>query len=211
MKIYSAIYNDAAHLTQFGDFETVYQTEDLDCLNSILILHGGADISPSLYNEKVGKYTHAGPFLSKRDKIELDLAEEAISLGIPIFGICRGAQLLTAIAGGKLVQDVTNHACGKHKITTEDGTEIMATSAHHQMCNPDGTEHELLAWSTENRSTHYLNGDNQNTTMLVEPEVIFYPKLKALAVQAHPEWMDLRSNFVQYCLDLVDQKLIKGY
>jgi gamma-glutamyl-gamma-aminobutyrate hydrolase PuuD len=208
MKIYSAIYNDFAHLEIFGKPDVVYLPDELETTDSILILHGGADISPSLYGQERGKYTQADTNPSKRDKLEIALAERAIAMGIPIFGICRGAQLLTALAGGTLIQDVTGHTGGKHFITTKDGDSMIATSAHHQMCNPVNTDHELLAWSSKKQSTRYWDGNNQDVPMAVEPEVIFYPKLRALAIQAHPEWMDYRSDFVKYCINLTKTKLI---
>ena len=205
MRIYSALYNDYAHLEEFGIGVPVTHPEDMT-EKGILILHGGEDISPSLYGQKPSKYTFATAKPSKRDAIELALFNKAKMTGMPIFGICRGAQFLTAMAGGTLVQDVNGHT-SNHAIDTTDGERMFVTSAHHQMCNPSGTEHELLAWSTHNRSDWY-HGENGDVKMDCEPEVIYYPKIKALAVQPHPEWMSVTTDFVQYLLKLVKERLL---
>jgi gamma-glutamyl-gamma-aminobutyrate hydrolase PuuD len=95
-----------------------------------------------------------------------------------------------------------------HTITTIDGEQMEVTSAHHQMCNPTGTNHELLAWSTTNRSKHYMGEFDKQIHMDCEPEVIYYPDMNALAVQPHPEWMSPDSEFVQYLYKLIEEKLL---
>jgi gamma-glutamyl-gamma-aminobutyrate hydrolase PuuD len=172
----------------------------------ILVLHGGEDIATSIYKQYPGSYTY-NHLPSNRDKREIALVNKAMSLDIPIVGICRGAQLLTALAGGTLIQDVTGHGMN-HTITTIDGEQMEVTSAHHQMCNPTGTNHELLAWSTTNRSKHYMGEFDKQVHMDCEPEVIYYPDMDALAVQPHPEWMSPDSEFVQYLYKLIEEKLL---
>ena len=49
---------------------------------------------------------------------------------------------------------------------------------------------------------------NEHIFMDVEPEVVMFPKIKALAVQGHPEWMDSKHPFVKYNLDLIKEKLL---
>lgn len=208
LTVYSGLYQDFAHLDSLGKGKVIFNPDDMTETNSILILHGGADISPSLYNKKAAPWTHADDYPSPRDKAEVALAQRAIALNIPIFGICRGAQLLTALAGGTLVQHVNGHAGGKHTITTKDNQLLTTTSAHHQMCNPFNIEHDLLAWSTLQRSDCYFGEEGQEEIQMpVEPEVIHYPQIRGLAIQGHPEWMSETSQFVQYCLSLTNKLL----
>jgi GMP synthase-like glutamine amidotransferase len=210
--IYSALYPAYAHLEQLPDVTkcgVVYLPEHLQEEDSILILHGGSDISPKLYNEKPNKFTWAEEDLSTRDQKEVNLVSRAIAMKIPIFGICRGAQFLCAHAGGKLYQHVTGHQGGKHKITTNKGAVFVTTSAHHQMMNPAGTEHQMIAWSTNCLSREYLGEEEYNhTPPEVEPEIVFFPGIKGLAVQGHPEWMSKKSSFVEYVLYLISRKLM---
>lgn len=152
---------------------------------------GGADIHPSLYGcRNVGSGVGHSP--SDRDQIERLVFTEAVMQGIPIFGICRGAQLLCALSGGKLVQDVTGHG-GDHTLTTAGGAAIPITSTHHQMMYPWDVKHELIAW-TGNRSKHYTHDIPDYVQHGKDPEVVFFPDTGAFAVQGHPEWMD------PYCL-----------
>lgn len=208
MRIYSALYQDGAHLNRFGSVEVVESPDELQ-EPGILILHGGEDISPSLYNHGLSHLTRASSTPSYRDTIEVNLAKQAIKLGIPIFGICRGAQLACALAGGSLVQHVDNHASGIHLIKTQDKKDLHTSSCHHQMMNPWTVEHDLIAWSAPNRSNRYIVEGEEDIKMEIEPEIVFFPKIKALAIQGHPEWMQEKTPFVQYCLKLVEDKLLK--
>ena len=208
MKIYTALYSDDAHLGKYGEVETVYHPTQLTNKNSILILHGGADISPSIYGHKPSRMTQADEQLSARDLSEVLIAERAIELGIPIFGICRGAQLACALAGGTLIQHVEGHVSNSHGVITTDNRTLTTSTCHHQMMNPWNVEHELLAWSAPALSNVYVVEHEELVDMPKEPEVVFFPKIKALAVQGHPEWMPKSSAFVQYCLSLIEEKLL---
>lgn len=208
-KVYSALYESDAHLSsRFGELEVLHHPVEMVDTNSILILHGGADISPSLYGQKPGKFTGADEELSPRDLSEVLLAKRAIELGIPIFGICRGAQLACSLAGGTLVQHTTGHGGGSHEIVTNDGKLYESTTCHHQMMNPWQVPHELLAWAAPSLSKFYLEEQEKQVKMSLEPEVVFFPQIKCVAVQGHPEWMATASPFVQYCLNLIEEKLL---
>ena len=116
-RLVSAIYRGFGpfgNLRNVSDFDVVEHPTELGT-DDILLLHGGADISPSLYNHPVHEYTGAGDQPSRRDRTEWALVEQAVKLGVPIIGICRGMQLLCAFAGGSLIQDVDNHS-GNHKV-----------------------------------------------------------------------------------------------
>lgn len=158
----------------------------------ILIIHGGQDISPSLYNKKVSKLTYAGEKPSRRDQQEWALMQAAKEKGIPIFGICRGAQLMCAMAGGYLVQDVEGHGGNNHQVETNDGVIMNVNSIHHQMQVPFEVDHTLLAWSKKPLSKHYI-GEDEPIAMPCEPEAVFYPGL-GLAIQWHPEGMAAESQ-----------------
>ncbi|KDE38951.1 Glutamine amidotransferase, class I [Nitrincola lacisaponensis] len=68
-----------------------------------VVVTGGHDIDPVLYAaepEVVPKYDTA------RDTLESAVIDHALNRGIPLLGICRGAQLLNACLGGSLHQDI---------------------------------------------------------------------------------------------------------
>ena len=178
---------------------------------STLVIWGGEDISTAFYNEDGGHWTDADRRLTRRDKVEADACEAAIKAGIPIIGVCRGAQLLCALAGGKLVQHVDGHNRGDHEVTTDDGRTIITTSLHHQMMWPyNGVEHKLIAWSREPKArTYAFNREKvKHVIQHPEPEIIWFPKIKGLAIQGHPEFMADDDEFVQYCMELVKQYIL---
>ncbi|HBK5982542.1 TPA: type 1 glutamine amidotransferase, partial [Staphylococcus pseudintermedius] len=70
-----------------------------------LILTGGDDISPSLYHQD--PYEKLGRTLLTRDLFDFKLLEAAKRKGIPILGICRGAQIINVYHGGSLYQDLS--------------------------------------------------------------------------------------------------------
>lgn len=174
-----------------------------------LVIWGGADISPSIYNEPVGPRTGASAELSYRDKIETAAVGAAIKMGIPLIGVCRGAQLLCAMSGGKLVQDVQGHH-RDHPMKTNDGRSIVTTSIHHQMMYPflmDEDKYDLIAWTAPRPlSQTYVGVDvdlmRDFNGMVTEPEVLYFHNTNALCIQGHPEFDDPHSEFVQYCNQL---------
>jgi len=184
---------------------TVDTVKNVDCI----VIWGGEDISPSIYNAPVSRYTYASETLSHRDRVEVAVCKRAIELGIPIIGVCRGAQLLCALAGGSLVQHVTGHG-RTHNIVTVDGEVYSTSSVHHQMMFPFNVQHELIAWSEEKRSHNYIDGDNNEIPLMheestVEPEIVWFPTIKGLAVQGHPEFMNEDCEFVKYVNSLVKE------
>lgn len=197
--------------------QTFDLTDDIHKADA-LMLTGGADVSPALYGEPVGRQTYTAPH---REKYELEYSRIAIKRGIPIIGICRGAQLLCVLNGGKLVQDVTNHTSSHPIFTIHDGTEkgrkgidadipFIMTSLHHQMMRPEGTDHVLIAW-TPRRSKHYLNGQNKEIYergLDKEPEIVVFNKVKGLAIQGHPEMLPVNHPTVHYCNELVRDYLL---
>lgn len=70
-----------------------------------LILQGGADIHPAVYGED--EQPTLGPVDKVRDAFELELLHAFIAAKKPVFGICRGMQLINVAHGGTLYQDLT--------------------------------------------------------------------------------------------------------
>ncbi len=88
----------------------LYCTEDEALLRSWvdlcdgLMISGGPDVDPSYYGEE--RHEKCGPACPSRDRTESRLFEMFREAGKPILGICRGAQLVNALLGGTLYQDV---------------------------------------------------------------------------------------------------------
>lgn len=73
-----------------------------------LILSGGGDVHPRYFNQPLDGAEPESIDL-KRDELELRLACQALSADLPLFGICRGCQLLNVAAGGGMVQHLPGH------------------------------------------------------------------------------------------------------
>jgi putative glutamine amidotransferase len=83
----------------------------VDALDGLL-LQGGADMSPKSYGEAPLSPAWAGDEV--RDQYEIELFHEFVVQGKPVFGICRGHQVINVALGGKLYQDITTQCPDKH-------------------------------------------------------------------------------------------------
>lgn len=171
------------------------QVVDIPEKADVIVFMGGTDVNPALYNQPK-HYTTDNP------DVRRDTGEMGLFLQYPDkvkLGICRGSQFLTVCNGGKLVQDVTNHAVfGTHEINF-NGKPYEVTSTHHQMMFPfdlPEDSYEILGY-TDNRSKHYKDGNDNELKVPVDPEVVYYPKTRTLACQSHPEFQDVNHPFVK--------------
>ena len=77
-----------------------------------LLICGGPDVDPALYNEKPDPV--AGLKLNRAlDDLELRILKHALDQDMPVLAICRGMQLLNVAFGGKLIQDLPGHKSEK--------------------------------------------------------------------------------------------------
>jgi putative glutamine amidotransferase len=76
-----------------------------------LLLQGGEDMSPKSYGETPLNPKWAGDEL--RDQYEIELFHEFVTQGKPVFGICRGHQVINVALGGKLYQDIATQCPDK--------------------------------------------------------------------------------------------------
>ena len=86
--------------TQRGDVGYAHYAEWLDAL----VLHGGADVWPGSYGETPIDERWHGDRL--RDAYDQALVTAFTAVDKPIFGVCRGLQLLNVAFGGTLYQDI---------------------------------------------------------------------------------------------------------
>lgn len=211
----------APSYNQIYPFNSIYDksmnliSASLDDLKKcdVVILWGGADISPKLYNAEA--IQGSGPIHpTDRDLFEWELIKNASDFGIPIIGVCRGAQILCAYAGGRLVQHTNGHTGTSHDVVTYDNQKFHVSSDHHQMLYmPPGVEHELLAWMETNLSSVYLPKGSEDglylNGALKEPEVVFFDDLNALAIQCHPEWHQANDPFNNWIDEIILERFFE--
>lgn len=157
----------------------------------IVLFTGGIDdVSPQLY----GKTPHHETYNDfDADVRDIQVFREAVALGVPMVGVCRGAQFLHVMNGGELYQHVDGHS-GKHDIwLRKDRKTIQASSVHHQMCkyNP---RMEVLAdaiCSTYRWQDPYACNTppaNRQSMNDFDIEAFWYEDTACFGVQGHPEY-----------------------
>lgn len=193
--------------TNWMEAEIVKHMED----STIVLFTGGEDVCPVLYNKQPHSTTG---YNWRRDKEEVVEFNKARKLGLPIIGICRGAQFGAVMAGGLLVQDQSHNYI--HRIETSDGKIMLTNSTHHQRqwpFNLPDDEYELLAWAVDKDGGHQLSpysfgeSDTDDMSGQKEVEVCYYKKIQALCCQPHPEMLygqeEWGKEFVEYCQNLI--------
>ena len=118
----------------------------IEMLNRIdgLLLSGGADINPLFLHEQPVEALHnINPW---RDRQELLLVKLAANRQIPILGICRGIQTMTAALGGSLYQDIDTQMEGKHIKHSQDLDRAYAS--HTVTLEPDSILAKLFDTET---------------------------------------------------------------
>lgn len=173
----------------------------------VVCFTGGEDVDPQLYGERALTCTR---YNTARDTYEIDVFSNALQLDVPIIGICRGAQFVNVMNGGKLWQDVDNHAIsGTHDIVDQITGEVVKgmTSTHHQQMIPDktGTVLALAGLSTTKISAG--KEINRATPALDDVEVVWYEDTKSLCFQPHPEFG--HGPCRDYFLKLVDDYILE--
>lgn len=183
-------------------------------LANLIIFTGGEDISPKLYG-----YESIHPKMNineKRDIYEQPFYSYAKFRKIPMLGICRGAQLLTALNGGKIVQHINNHI-GKHNILLSNNRTLSVNSTHHQMMNPynmDPGDYSVMAIAYPRLSPIYEITNSiiyAKDRIADEPEIIFFEKTKSLAVQFHPESDLGNESMVRELTNIINKTILKKY
>jgi putative glutamine amidotransferase len=135
-----------------------------------LMLSGGGDIDPARYGaEPSAALTSVRP---ERDASEFALVDAAMSLGLPVLGICRGMQVINVSRGGSLHQhlpDVVGHdghaplpgGFGQHDVQVAAGsrlsaivgpaarTAISTPTHHHQAVDRLGKGLTATAWAAD--------------------------------------------------------------
>jgi putative glutamine amidotransferase len=142
--------------------------ELLDRLDG-LCLSGGPDLDPDAYGQP--PHHLLGEIEPDLDAFELALAQAADARGLPVLGICRGAQAMNIARGGTLHQHVDDVVAGTiahrqtapghiatHSVAVEPGTRLAAVtgadaldvnSFHHQSVDRPGRDLRVVARSPD--------------------------------------------------------------
>jgi len=162
-----------------------------------LLCTGGGDVDPSIYG-KGDEADKCGPPDHHRDSLELAVIHEAINNKMPLFGICRGLQIINVALKGTLYTDLPTDIGLKVIHRTKDGKHSM----HEVYLNKHS---ELYAISRADSgyiySNHHQGIDKLGKGLSVSarsadslPEGIEWADTNGkgflMAVQWHPEHLD---------------------
>lgn len=155
----------------------------------MFVFTGGEDVDPSLYNELPLARTTFNPARDKYEMAVYELTGRKLKVGI-----CRGAQFLNVMNGGKLWQHVEGHQGNiRHSLQYIDESTRHKTytvnSEHHQMMVPQLSSAQIWGWAGAAKSKQGFE------TMVTCPlnhqmdvEIVFYPRSNSFCFQPHPEW-----------------------
>lgn len=152
-----------------------------------LIILGGYDIDPAIYGASAKRSTsHKSAAVDRR---EINLIHEAVSLNIPVFGICRGMQLINTAFGGTLHQDLPDSGFPHNNFSAVyPGDRLVAhpVEVQHSSALRNGT---YTVASAHHQSVDRL-GENLTVTAYSEDgvvEMVENPLLNIIGTQWHPE------------------------
>ena len=153
-----------------------------------LLLPGGGDMDPKFYGQE--RIPACGEPNLLRDAAEPLLLRAFLAADKPVLGICRGIQVMNAVLGGDLYQDIkpfehlphNDHWAKVHTVTIRRGTllsrilgqdTVLVNSQHHQAVDRVAPGFTLAALS-----------EDGIVEAIEKPDAGF-----CLGVQWHPEWL----------------------
>lgn len=153
-----------------------------------LLLPGGGDMDPKFYGQ--ARIPACGEPNLLRDAAEPLLLRAFLAADKPVLGICRGIQVMNAVLGGDLYQDIkpfehlphNGHWAKVHTVTVRRGTllsrilgqdTVLVNSQHHQAVDRVAPGFTLAALS-----------EDGIVEAIEKPDAGF-----CLGVQWHPEWL----------------------
>ena len=165
-----------------------------------LLLPGGGDMDPKFYGQE--RLPACGEPNLLRDAAEPLLLRAFLAADKPVLGICRGIQVLNAVLGGDLYQDIkplehlphNGHWAKVHTVTVRRGTllssilrqdTVLVNSQHHQAVDRVAPGFTLAALS-----------EDGIVEAIEKPDARF-----CLGVQWHPEWLSDADPAMQRLFD----------
>ena len=187
-------------------------------LNSLLpkldgvLFSGGDDVNPRLYGED--QFPETKKVLDERDEIESVLLKSCIEKDLPVFGICRGLQIINVVLGGSLYQHIQTQFAGSiqhdrhddirekrhHSITVTPGSllarltglsSIQLNTLHHQGIRDLAKELDIGAKCSEDGLIEAVEKPDQHFFLAVQ----WHPE----ELTEYPEQHSLFEGFVKAC------------
>ena len=182
----------------------------IDLLDGLLV-PGGHDIDPQLYGEE--KLDVCGELIRFEDEYDIELIKETVKQGKPILAICRGMQIINALYGGTLYQDIPsqysreilhtraeNEKESFHKVDIEPESHLGKVIGEFHNVTVNTSHHQAVKKVAEGFSVTAKAPDG--TIEAIENE-----DASIVCVQWHPErlqyeeiYRKLMKDFVERCI-----------
>jgi putative glutamine amidotransferase len=153
-----------------------------------VVITGGHDIEPVLYAEPREVESH---YDTERDAFESVVIEDALARGLPLLGICRGAQLLNVRLGGSLHQDLRSRRRHTSNRRTVLPLKTLRVEVGTRLCDLLGSDRVRIN-SLHDQGIHRLGRglrvsgrDLDDIVQAVEAPRSGY----VIGVQWHPEFL----------------------
>ncbi len=201
----SYVYNSGGFPILVSPLDNDNYLFDIVKNTDMLLLSGGEDSDSELYGQKPDKYL--GTIIKKRDNFEIKLLGLFLEAKKPVFGICRGFQLLNIYFKGTLYQDYRllnenlSYHCEQpyqkliHKVDLSpylekvyNSKKIKVNSHHHQFINKLGENLEVVAIAEDGIIEAFKNTDKKILAVQWHPEMLF---------DKYPEHLKLLSDFIE--------------
>ena len=178
-----------------------------------LLAPGGHDIDPELYGEK--KIKECGRISRFEDEYDMEVIREAVNQGKPVLGICRGMQVINALYGGTLYQDLPTQYSDEiihsriqkdvenyHTADIEEDSYLAKVLGETKNVKVNSSHHQAVKDVAKGFKVTAKAPDGVIEAMENEDASI-------LCVQWHPERMQemyrrLMKDFVDKCRDIVE-------
>lgn len=193
-KVFSDAIFEAGGIPYMIPMNAGAYVEDIMGVIDGLIIIGGHDVSPLVYNQEPRE--KIGTIKPTRDEHDTQLFHGALSKGIPILGVCRGLQLINALMGGTLYQDLSEYKgisiqhdqkakpeYVTHSISVDPDSytanlvdnNTLVNSVHHQMVNDLAPNLKATAWSQDDVIEAFESTEEVPLIIGVQwhPEVLF--------------------------------------
>jgi len=170
-----------------------------------LLLMGGSDVNPVRFGALPQAETDKPD--DQRDEVELALIHNALERDLPVFGICRGLQILNVYHGGTLVQHLEaiarhdpekdDHSGPAHEVAFIAPSKLAAiavastwqvNSRHHQAVLKLGQNLQISARDLDDGTVEGIERADKKYVVAVQ----WHPEDQTLK---HPEQLRLFESF----------------
>jgi putative glutamine amidotransferase len=140
-----------------------------------LVLSGGGDVDPRYFGAELNG-AEPEHIDRRRDELELNLARAALEMDLPIFGICRGCQVLNVAAGGSMIQHFDGHR------SPED-----STAYHDVLVEPETRFRRMVEEDAFSVNTfHHQGMDRASLAAIFRAAAVAHPD--DWLVEAYESW-----------------------